>query len=71
MGLAFLVTGCAQPANIPLGGSPGPIDTPILVSGLPVFGKNETEPAPLKLNVFHMRKRRDPRATPHSARASR
>jgi hypothetical protein len=27
----------------------GPIDTPILVSGLPVFGKSKNEPAPLKL----------------------
>lgn len=28
----------------------GPIDTPILVSGLPVFGKNNNDPAPLKLS---------------------
>jgi hypothetical protein len=27
----------------------GPIDTPILVSGLPVFGRSNSEPAPLKL----------------------
>jgi hypothetical protein len=36
----------------------GPIDTPILVSGLPVFGRNNSDPRPLKLRAKKPRQRK-------------